>query len=226
MPLETLTFRKFASSADLNAALADLLREAIAAPDTGPSAIMLSGGSTPRGAYAALAAAPVAAPPQRWITYTDERHVPEDDPESNHGQTRALLEAIGVPSERILRADTSLPLADCAARLDADYAAFFAAGGAIPLAILGLGADGHTCSLFSEADVTGCGDAFAAPVLRPAPPHRITVGPALLQRVARIVFVVAGRDKDDVVEQFRTAPSWLPAGVAVAGCARLELWNA
>jgi 6-phosphogluconolactonase len=226
MSATPIAFKKFADSASLNAQVVALLREALGAAGEGPRAVMLSGGSTPRAAYAALAADPCPCPESCWITYTDERHVPVDHPDSNHGQTRPLLDALGIPAGRVLRPDTALDLAAAAAQWDADFRVFLDAGGRIPLALLGLGADGHTCSIFSDADVDQCGEAFAAPILRPEPPHRITVGPALLRRADRIVFLVAGRDKDDVVAQLRSDPAWLPAGRAVAGCARLELWNA
>lgn len=221
-----ITHRRFDDPGALNAAVVDLLRGALVARGTRLRAILLSGGSTPRAAYAALAADPVTPSRFTYIAYTDERHVPDDDPASNHGQTRPLLDALGIGEDRLIRAETDRELWECAMLLNSDYIAFFDGGGEIPLAILGLGADGHTCSIFSEADLAACGDRYAMEITRPEPPHRVTVGPALLRRVERIVFLVAGRDKDAMADALLHAPHTIPAGLAVAGCRRVELWQA
>jgi 6-phosphogluconolactonase len=224
--MSTIQINPFASQDDLTAAVVELLCTTMTAETPHPTAIMLSGGTTPRAVFAAITAAPVLPSPNIRITFTDERHVPVSSPESNLGQTIPMLDALGLGEDRLIYPLVDAPLEAAAADLHAQYARFLVEEGRIPLALLGLGADGHTCSLFTAEDVAACGDHFAAPVLRPKPPHRITVGPALLRRAERIIFLVAGRDKDAIVAKFLHDPLSTTAGLAVADCSRVELWNA
>lgn len=224
--MASIQLNAFGSAEELTAAVVDLLKEALTAESPHPTAIMLSGGTTPRAVFAALTGDPVVPSPTIYITFTDERHVPVTSPDSNLGQTQPMLAALGVHADRVLCAPLDLPLEEAAAALDSHYGQFLAEEGRIPLALLGLGADGHTCSLFGLQDIEECAGRYAAPVLRPVPPHRITVGPALLERVDRIVFLVAGRDKDAIVSQFLQDPLSTTAGNAVSRCSHVELWNA
>ena len=64
---------------------------------------------------------------------------------------------------------------------------FFARGGEIPVAFLGMGADGHTCSLFTREDLDRGAGRLASPTPRPTPPHRVTVTPALLERCDHVI---------------------------------------
>src|SRR5881296_1996249 len=78
-------------------------REAIA--ERNEFRIALSGGNTPRPVYARLAA---AGNDLRWelirITFSDERCVPPDDPNSNFRMAReTLLAPAAVPEKSILR---------------------------------------------------------------------------------------------------------------------------
>ena len=116
----------------------------------------LSGGSTPRGLFQLLAAEPFAGLiPWQGIHFywADERNVPPGNPDSNYGMARQLLlSRVPVPPANIHRIPTgdgtaieaaelyqrtlreTLPLANGLPRLD--------------YALLGLGANGHTASLF------------------------------------------------------------------------------
>lgn len=224
--MSTIQFNSFASAEELTTAVVELLNAALTEVTPHPVAIMLSGGTTPRAVFAAMAAAPVTPSPNVLITFTDERHVPVDSPDSNLGQTMPMLDALGLGEDRLIYPLVDASIEAAADDLHSQYARFLVEEGRIPLALLGLGADGHTCSLFTVDDVAACGDHFAAAIHRPAPPHRITVGPALLRRVDRIIFLVAGRDKDAIVAQFLQDPLSTTAGHAVASCSHVELWNA
>jgi len=81
------------------------------------------------------------------LFWTDERAVAIDDPESNYGiADRMLLQPLGANAPRAVRMTTELPLAEAAAQYDAMLASELSAG--LDLAILGVGEDGHICSLF------------------------------------------------------------------------------
>ena len=208
----------------LNQAAVRLLREAFEAPEAAPACVLLSGGKTPRPLFDALREDPPAVSARLHIAYTDDRYVPAEAPESNYGQTRPMLTALGIAPEHVLRVPTELPLAEAAAAYDAALRRLLSQGGTIPLALLGLGADGHTCSLFSAADFKRGQEAWAIAVDRPDGMHGITVTPALLRHVERIVFLVSGPEKAARIAQLREAPDTLIAGQAVAGCKHVELW--
>jgi 6-phosphogluconolactonase len=152
----TLT-RVFADAGDLAARAAEIFAEAIGAAlrDRGRAVVVLAGGTTPRGAYERLAVLVIrerlSLDRIDWLP-GDERWVPVDHPDSNEGMVRrSLLGPLGAPERTIhswqpARGDP----ADCAARFAARLARGPLAAGA-DLAILGIGADGHTASLFPGA---------------------------------------------------------------------------
>jgi 6-phosphogluconolactonase len=107
----------------------------------------LSGGNT---ALIFLPALRAAAVDWSKITFfwADERAVDVDDPESNYGLAqRMLLAPLGGRAPRAIRMPVELPLGEAAMKYD-DVLAKELRGGALDLAILGIGEDGHICSLF------------------------------------------------------------------------------
>lgn len=218
--------KHFESVTVLNNACEACIRETLGPANDAPAAVMLSGGKTPLALFDQIAAAPFPVGGQAYLTYTDDRHVPVYSPESNFGATLPMINALGLPLERVIRVDTSLSLEDAAAKYHEDFEAFFAAGGTIPVTFLGIGPDGHTCSLFNQADIDRGEGRYASPTPRPTPPDRVTVTPRLLERCGEIVFLVAGEGKDAVLEQLLDAPASIPAGRAVANCAKVSIWRA
>lgn len=188
---------------------------------------MLSGGQTPLPAYRLLLAAPppiVAETVNLFLS--DERLVPPDSPESNQGRLADFFRALRVPEDRILRVPSTLAPAEAAQRYHRDLAALLGRGTRITLGLLGLGADGHTASLFTPDDLRRGAGRYAVVVPRPSGPARVSVTPELLARIEQIVFLVSGRDKDAAVEKLLRNPESLSAGLAVAGCRQVELWQA
>jgi len=217
---------QFESLPALNAACIARMRTTLQAESATPSALMLSGGRTPLSIFNEIAANPFPVAANVYLTYTDDRDVLEDSPESNYGTTLPMIHALGLPLERVLRVPTELPLEAAAERWHQDFEAFFAQGGQIPLAFLGMGADGHTCSLFSQDDLDRGAGRFASPTWRPSPPNRVTVTPTLLERCDEVIFLVTGADKADVIAQLLGDPTSIPAGRAVAQCGNVQLWRA
>ena len=188
-------------------------------------ALMVSGGNTPLPIYKAIAENPVVASLHAYLAFTDDRHVPVDSAESNFGNARAMIEAVGL-ADRCLRIDPDLDLEACATQYDADLKAFVERGGKIPIALLGLGADGHTCSLFNDTDLARAENCLAAPAYKESPPNRITVSPKLLSQVEKVIFVVAGDDKAEMIQALIEAPEKITAGKAIAGCPSVSIWRA
>jgi 6-phosphogluconolactonase len=223
--MTTLVTRRFASSAALEAALTERLARSLAAPAVPAPAIMLSGGSTPLPAYRALGARPaLARNPSLRVLFTDERYVPSDSPASNYHQARALLEALALPPQAVLRVRTELTLEEAARDYERQLAALLESGAGIGLGLLGLGADGHTASLFGAADLERARGRYAVAVARPDGMQAVSVTPDFLATVREPVFVVAGAEKADAVARLRGQDSQLTAWRAVQGCPSVELW--
>jgi 6-phosphogluconolactonase len=220
--MTTLTTRRFDTRSALDAALAARLGEAIAA--AGASAIMLSGGTTPLPAYRTLGARPLPHDEGLHVLFSDERYVPRDSEASNYLRARPLLDALALTPARLLRVRTELPLEQAAAEYERALAALLDSGVRIGLGLLGLGADGHTASLFSAADIARASGHLAIAVSRPDGMSAVSMTPEVLARVAEPLFVVAGPGKRAAIEAFIAGDLTLTAWRAVQGCARVELW--
>ena len=222
--MTTLATRRFAARAELDAALAERLARALAAP--GVAAVMLSGGETPMPAYHEIARQGVRHDDRLHVLFTDERYVPEDSPRSNYHQSRALLDVLALPAESLLRVHTDRPLDEAAADYDGQLSALLSSGVHVGLGLLGLGADGHTASLFSAADIARARGRYAIPVQRPDGLAAVSVTPELLATVREPVFVVDEAGKEQALRRLLAQDKSLPAWAAVQGCAHVELWVA
>lgn len=203
-----------------------LLREAMQISLPHPHAVLLSGGNTPLPIYNAIAQHPFPIAQTLHIAYTDERHVNADSPDNNFGNSSPMLASLRIPAENVLRVPTEPPLEQAARQYHNTLNTFLQSGGVLPLGLLGLGTDGHTCSIFSDHDLHLDDTLLAAPVYRDATPHRITVTPYLLKQVKRIIFLVTGVGKTEIVDRLLHAPDTIIAGKAVAHCPHVELWRA
>lgn len=220
--MTTLAVRRFDSRAALDAALEERLGRAIAAP--APTAVMLSGGTTPLPAYRSLGARRPLHNEGLRILFSDERYVPADSPASNYHQTRPLIDALVLPPPAILRVRTELPLSEAALDYERALEALLRSGVRIGLGLLGLGADGHTASLFSADDLERASGHLAIPVHRPDGMSAVSVTPQLLAQVQELLFVVAAAGKRDAVQALEARDAQLTAWRAVQGRAAVELW--
>jgi len=166
--------------------------------------VILAGGSTPRRAYE-LAAASCADWGGVDVWFGDDRCVPADDPRSNQLLVReALLERLTV-LPRVHPISTERPAAEAAVAYDAALR-----GVQLALVLLGLGADGHTASLFPGAPTLDVRDALAVaaePGLEPFV-ERVTLTIPALEAGAHVVFLAVGEEKAGAVRRaFGEAPS-------------------
>jgi 6-phosphogluconolactonase len=177
--------------------------EAVAA--RGRFSMALAGGATPRTLYDLLAQAPYSGQlpwAQMHFYWGDERCVPPDHPESNYCQARtALLDRLPVKTSHIHRIRGEWEPAAAAAEYARQLGEDAAPGLAWPrldLAILGVGADGHTASLFPEATMDIDPDVPAIAVTahyQGRPADRVTLTPRVFNSARAVVFLVAGASK-------------------------------
>ena len=192
-----------------------------------PYAVLFPGGNTPRPLFHHIAVHPFPVSAKLHIGYTDERMVPANDPANNYALSVPMLNALNIKSNHIHRIDTSLELEDAANKYDDIWKEFFSRNGAIPIAFLGIGTDGHTCSLFTEEQVLHCSATrYAEAVRRDNGPDRITVTPALLAKIRHVIVLATGLKKAAIVQQLSQAPDTLVVGKALAACPKVSIWYA
>ena len=188
----------------------------------GVFAVALAGGSTPRTLYEKL-----AGPPYRdafpWARahffWGDERFVPHDDPESNFRMAReALLSRVPIPAGNIHPVPTQgLSPEAAAAAYQRDLMTFHGAERLAPdrtlfeVTLLGLGADGHTASLFPGSAVLAERNLWVAATADPKGLARITLTYPAIESSAHLAFLVAGKEKSAIFARFRQNDRALPA---------------
>jgi 6-phosphogluconolactonase len=217
--------KKFPDGPTLTAAVAELLKKEFTGGGTEPYAVMLAGGSTPMAAYKAIAAGPVAPAPGLHITFSDDRYVPPDDPKSNYGNTLPLIRALGLDDGRVMRVRGEDPIDQATTTFGRELGEFLSRGGRITLGLLGIGADGHTASLFSKEHIEQGAGKWTIAVQRPDGMQGVSVTRELLARVDRIVFLVAGADKKAMAGKLLKESLTIPAGMAVASNRQVECWT-
>ena len=218
--------KSYAGASEVSAALDALLRDYLTTPRGKAYLVILSGGRTPLPAYRRLADYPVEAARQAHVVMSDERHVPPDDAANNAAQFDSARRACGIDDARFLRVDTTRRLADAAKRFDRELRERLQDGMLLPLAVLGIGADGHTASLFNDGDLRRAKNHLAIAVRRPTHPHRISMTPELLGRVERVIVPVTDVSKSAVTQALLRKPDTLVCGKALRGVRRLEIWAA
>jgi len=186
--------------------------------------IALSGGSTPKRLYELL-----ADPTQQFRSqlpwdrihffWTDERHVPPDHPDSNYRMVReAMLVRAPVPPTNVHRMLSEKPNASEAAN---DYESqlrdfFHLPAGELPridFALLGLGPEGHTASLFPDSEVLQETQRWvAAPWIAKLNSYRLTMTLPVLNNASTVVFLVSGSEKAEILrEVLKGEPDRFPA---------------
>jgi 6-phosphogluconolactonase len=172
--------------------------------------LALSGGSTPKNLYTLLATnARTSLPWDRtYFFWSDERHVPPSDPESNYRMAEeAMLSKVPVAASNVFRVPTENPDAAAAAEAyEQTLRKFFTVeAGQLPrfdLILLGMGPDGHTASLFPEtAALRERSRLVVANWVEKLKTSRITFTLPLLNAARCVAFLVSGTDKASVLHE-------------------------
>ena len=198
-----------ALAAGLADAFVDDARRAI--EDHGAFFVALAGGTTPKNAYRLLAQEPRRSNVD-WnhvfVYFGDERCVAPDSAESNYKMaTDAFLHGVNIPADHVHRMHGE----DDPAKAARDYAALLIQTmGDLPrfdLLMLGMGADGHTASLFPGTDpMTDSDRLVRAPYVEKFSTHRITVTPLVINNAAHVVIATEGLPKAPALYAVREGP--------------------
>ena len=173
----------------------------------GRCSVALSGGSTPKMLFSILASEHRDS--VAWsdidLFWADERCVPPDHVESNFRLvSEAVLSRVTIPEGRVHRIRGEAEPHGEALRYEREIMEWFHRGG-IPcfdLIILGMGADGHTASLFPGSDSLLERNRLVLPVHEKQFRHwRISLTLPVLNNGRSVVFLVSGREKATVLQE-------------------------
>ena len=142
----------------------------------------------------------------------DERCVPDGDPESNAQMVRESLYANARAEPPSLHVLPSPLVPEDAAWLYGLEVRARVPDLVFDIVLLGMGPDGHTCSLFPGHPVLGVSEAPVAPVRgspKP-PPERVTLTLPVLRRARFTQLLVTGADKHDALARTLAGDPSLP----------------
>jgi 6-phosphogluconolactonase len=184
--------------------------------DRGRFSVALSGGSTPRGLHTELVQDFAKRLPWQgaFFFWSDERHVPPTDPESNYRMANeTLLSKLPIPAGNIFRVPSEMPDAGDAARIYEQtlHNFFRPAADSFPrfdLILLGMGPDGHAASLFPGTTALEEKQHWVvANWVEKFSTFRITFTYPVLNHAANVIFLVSGADKAAMVERALKDPT-------------------
>jgi 6-phosphogluconolactonase len=192
----------------------------------GRFSLALAGGNTPRILYHLLSNQFRDQIPwnKAHIFWGDERYVRPGDPQSNCRMAReTLLDNVPCPAGNVHPMPTEFPDPDVAAlNYEKTLRGYFSKEWPrFDLVLLGLGAEGHTASLFPGSPALEEKVRWVVAVKAPAdPPLRLTLTLPVLTQAANVYFLVTGSNKAQALHHVLTGPpdpkNYPAAGVRLA----------
>jgi 6-phosphogluconolactonase len=159
----------------------------------GRFSIILAGGNTPRALYQRLRH--LETDWRRWhIYFSDERCLAAGHPDRNDSMaSNAWLDHVAIPAAQIHR----VPAGEDAVAAASAYSAVLSQAPGFDLALLGLGEDGHTASLFPGDRRIESGAELAIGITdAPKPPlRRVSLSAGCLSSAEVVWFIVTGEAK-------------------------------
>ena len=217
--------RSYSSLSELSLAAAEFVAELAEAriKERGVFTFVLSGGTTPRLLYEKLSREPYASRldwQHTHLFWGDERCVPSDSPDSNYSLAlQTLISKVDVPPSNIHRIPTATGTPEAVAEeYETTLRKFFQPSAAsdpstyfpsFDLFLLGMGADGHTASLFPgdkaleerTSWVVAVEGSSASP-----PVPRITLTFPVINEAKCLLFLVSGPNKLKVLQEILNSP--------------------
>ena len=167
----------------------------------------LSGGETPKKLYQLLASEKFSKKinwSKIFIFWGDERVVPFDDERSNAKMAYDnLLYNVAIPSSQINKILTDVTPEESAKQYEKLLHKYFDdKQTTFDLALLGMGDDGHTLSLFPDSEnLNDKASWVKTDNIEHTGMKRITLMPAVINRSCAIVFLVTGKNKAKVLKE-------------------------
>ncbi len=216
-------YRVFPNASAVAEAAANLLAQLAqgAVRERGRFAVALAGGKTPRATYALLARPPWREQipwPQVHLFWGDERCVPPDHDASNYRLAReVLLDHVSLLADQVHRVPGELePEAAAQAYTDELMVFFGVDWPQFDLVLLGMGADGHTASLFPNSAALQVRDRPVVAVsadYQGRPAGRVTLTLPAINAARQVLFLVTGAAKADAVKATLIEQAPLPAAM-------------
>lgn len=199
------THNTYPSVEALTTAFAEWLGEQVASKDS--FSIALSGGRTPIFIFDYLVAHYRDKIDWQKIRFYwgDERCVPADDAESNYKAAfEHLLQPLNIPAKNIFRIQGEDEPAEEARRYAQVLRETLPQVNEVPqfdLVLLGMGADGHTASLFpNRLDLLSSAKVCEAVAHPESGQFRVTITMQVINQAQRVAFLVTGADKAEKVQ--------------------------
>lgn len=223
---EPFSYKRFETRESLEQGLFALLTAVFQDADAGePQAVMLSGGSTPASLYQRIADSGIRAGEGLYLLLSDERLVPRGSPDANLTMVRPMAEAIGLPEERLITVAHDRPAAEAAEGYHEALTELNGKGVSRRLALLGVGDDGHTASIFAAEEATRPHTVLAEAVAAHAGFERITTTPEEILSYRQVILFAAGAKKRPILEALVNSPGEYPAGIIARRSGVGELWT-
>lgn len=185
--------------------------------ERGAFTVALSGGSTPLLLYRNLRDASITWD-RVFFYFGDERNVPPNEDASNFkGANKELFRPLRIREDNIFQWRTELgtPL-EVADDYQQTLEKRFTNPPSFDLILLGMGADGHTASLFPRTDALSETDRFAAANWVPQlGSWRFTLTFPVINNARNVMFLVVGADKAETVKNVVENDAGLPAGLVL-----------
>jgi len=190
----------------------------IAVEEQGRLTMALSGGKTPEPLYSLLARE--YADKMEWnsihLFWGDERCVPQNHPDSNFRMAyKSWISKVPIPPQSVHRIQTEEVTPEKAAEsYERLLIEFFNASEEIPAStfdvmLLGLGADGHTASLFPGSPALSEKKRWVVSASAPSsvfPKKRITMTLPLINISRKVIFLALGGEKRSVIRTIFEEP--------------------
>lgn len=197
----------FSNETDLQREVCSLIaqKSSEAIKDHGFFTVGFSGGSLPKIVCPGLLSMQIDF--SKWrVFFCDERYVPISDADSNYQAVKQhFLDKASVPPEEVLAINHDIPLEEAAKDYESRLKGWYPGKELPPLdmLLLGMGPDGHTCSLFPGHALLKETSRLVAPISdspKP-PPCRITLTYPIINAARCAVFVSTGASKASVLQQ-------------------------
>ena len=162
----------------------------------------LAGGSTPRRIYELWAQESKLDWQLVELLFGDERCVPPDHPDSNYGMVkRSLLDRLTqLPHVHRMAGENPKP-EEAAIQYERVLQRLMGEGEGLDVALLGMGGDGHTASLFPQSPVLEETERRCVATKAPDGAPRLTLTFAELREAERIMFLVVGTEKAGILRE-------------------------